>query len=507
MQSKKPFRTVVFVDIPDPDNILMILHALALSKERVAIVLSPRILDLSAKRYDQKFSEIRKVLGFKVMFEPIAQGKEPNVCRKWKEFFQADGTLSDREVLKDTLLYMRVSKVRIKECIEEQYPEGKDYEIFWDPGSLSKIKKPDMRHAIHTADYAFNFNENEQQEYQNIANLHKASDRRNRLRDLCQQYIFRQTKGIHLNSSKIGPTDMKDLFEANLEVEDAILLIGGPLTEALQYIHRTNSQPKTVYAMLGTLTNDRNILGRPQFNIGKDAKSANAFLNEILKKKIEMLIVPTECCKGKDEQNPCPYVLQHNEYQDLLKRSPLLSKMVASWVKETGQETGYHAFDWIAAAVMGRRKIFQWVPVKHKKHKKHLPGEIIIDIEFSKADQPSTIWMATENYTILEMLHKRLNLNGHDGFEEDTLRTGGGAVNIGQSFNLDVLLEAWRREGYYEHLLRRYVWYKMIKQTTSRQREVNLFVNQLLDKPWEKRRWNQIANRTDELDLRIYYLR
>lgn len=94
-----------------------------------------------------------------------------------------------------------------------------------------------------------------------------------------------------------------------------------------------------------------------------------------------------------------------------------------------------------------------------------------------------------------------------DAFEEHVLQTEGGVVNIGQKLNFDALAEAWRREGYHEHLLRRYAWYRMIKQAPSRQREVNLFVSQLFDKPWEKRRWDQIANRTDEPDLRIHYLR
>ncbi|KAJ5052506.1 hypothetical protein J3E72DRAFT_379981 [Bipolaris maydis] len=94
-----------------------------------------------------------------------------------------------------------------------------------------------------------------------------------------------------------------------------------------------------------------------------------------------------------------------------------------------------------------------------------------------------------------------------DTFGEDTLQIRGGEANAGQTLNLDALTEAWRREGYHEHLLRRYACYRMIKQAPSRQREVNLFVSQLFDKPWEKRSWDRVANRIDEPDLRIHYLR
>lgn len=108
---------------------------------------------------------------------------------------------------------------------------------------------------------------------------------------------------------------------------------------------------------------------------------------------------------------------------------------------------------------------------------------------------------------ILTILDKCPIVTRYGVFLEDIFQTSGGVANVGQTLNLYALTEAWRREGYHEHLLRRYVWYRMIKQAPSRQREVNFFVSQLFDKPWEKRRGDQIANRTDELDLRIHYLR
>jgi hypothetical protein len=80
-------------------------------------------------------------------------------------------------------------------------------------------------------------------------------------------------------------------------------------------------------------------------------------------------------------------------------------------------------------------------------------------------------------------------------------------ANAGHTFSLDALAEAWRKEGYHEHLLRRYVWYRMIKQAPSRQHGVNLVVGQLFDKPWEKRLWDPTADRNDESDLRIHYLK
>ena len=69
---KHPFKCVVFIDLPDPDNILMVLHAIrSFSKQKIAIVLSPRILDLSVPRYGGEFDSTKKEVGFEKMALPI----------------------------------------------------------------------------------------------------------------------------------------------------------------------------------------------------------------------------------------------------------------------------------------------------------------------------------------------------------------------------------------------------------------------------------------------------
>ncbi|RYN86450.1 hypothetical protein AA0119_g12871 [Alternaria tenuissima] len=175
---------------------------------------------------------------------------------------------------------------------------------------------------------------------------------------------------MSLNPPKPEPTDINDLFEANDKVKNARPIIGRPPTEVLQYIANTEGPPRIVYAMLGTRTNDRNMPGRPHFNVAKDAESANAFLKKI--------------------------------------------------------------------------------------------------------------------------------------FDERPEQTRKGVANAGQTLSLGALTEAWRREGYHEHLLRRYVWYRMTKQAPSRQDEVDLFVSQLFDKPWETRHWIPTTDKNDESDLRIH---
>ncbi|KAL6154460.1 hypothetical protein ACJBU6_07717 [Exserohilum turcicum] len=107
---------------------------------------------------------------------------------------------------------------------------------------------------------------------------------------------------------------------------------------------------------------------------------------------------------------------------------------------------------------------------------------------------------------ILEILHECPSPTRRETLEDYTLQIRGGLANAGRTLDLGALMEAWRREGYHEHLLRRYAWYRMIRQAPSRQHAVNLIVSELFDKPWERRRWDQTADRTDESDLRIHYV-
>jgi len=58
---KHPFECVVFIELPDPDNILMVLHMIrSFPKEQIAVVLSPRIPDLSVPRYGDELDSIKK---------------------------------------------------------------------------------------------------------------------------------------------------------------------------------------------------------------------------------------------------------------------------------------------------------------------------------------------------------------------------------------------------------------------------------------------------------------
>jgi hypothetical protein len=104
---------------------------------------------------------------------------------------------------------------------------------------------------------------------------------------------------------------------------------------------------------------------------------------------------------------------------------------------------------------------------------------------------------------------------GSDAFEEDarlwitnrvTCRNlehvKEGSDSAEQILDLEELKGAWRREAYHEHLLRQYIWYKMIKRAPSRQYEIDFLVGKLFDMPWEIRHAISPANESVNSDPR-----
>jgi hypothetical protein len=396
------YQTIIFVDIPDPDNILMALQALLDSKGRVAIVLSPRIVDLSAARYGKKFAKIRRDVPFDTMALPIERGQQcPDVPTRWAKWFDPDGTLADEEIRKDTRLYVDVSAMRVTEVLRKFAPKDKEYTIFWDPHSLSEIKQPDMRHALHVHDFRFNFNKKETKQYKEVTKAHRRGGPalRTELRKICHRYIGRQREKMGLRSIDVTPIDIRDLFKANQKVEDARIVIGGPLTEALQYLKWT-PDPGQITAMLGTRTRDRNTFRNVQFNLWKDLKSARDFLEIVAAKSLPMQIVPTECCKSKDDTDPCPYVLELSTYKELLSDS-LVYRMIRRWGEDASQTQCYGAFDWVTAISAKEPQIFRWVPVKHEVC---MEGEQISNITFADVQNGdlTSIQMAKADYEYMK---------------------------------------------------------------------------------------------------------
>lgn len=401
------YKTVVFVDIPDPDNILMILQTLrCYSKRKVAIVVSPRIVDLSVPRYGPDFVTILKKVGLTKMAIPIQDEQPHEVPEEVAHWFHKDADLNDNEVKRDTMLYMRLSVLRITECLQARGINPQKYTIFWDEQSLQKMKRPDMRHAFHVHDFKYNFNQAEMKEYNRITATYRSRgwDLRKRLRRVCTRYINRISAELALDKGEEILNNMEALLVANKRAKNAALLVGGPFTELLTYL-KWAPQPAIITAMAGSFKSDRNIFNGVQFNLWKDMESAKAVFEHVVEKKIRLDIIPTECAKGKGEGRSCPYVLDMSEYKDILGADSLEFRTIEQYVEDKGG-VSYEAFDWVTAVAVTNCRIFRWHTVVHKPLKE---GEKTINISFRLAgSQSSSISMAKDDYEYMESKRQEL---------------------------------------------------------------------------------------------------
>lgn len=416
-----PFEIIVFVDIPDPDNILMVAEIIiAYPDKRIAIVPSPRILDLSVARYGDDFDPIKKVVGLKRMALPIESATEiPDVPRHLKRWFYIDANLSDPDVNHDTRLYVQVSVLRIVETLQRLNIDRKRYDIFWDSSLLETLKRPDMRHAFHVHDFKYNFNEREMEMYKRAikSSPEGGVEHRMDLRHVIDLYIKRIEAGLGRTESEILK-NFEDLIKANLTTK-ATLIIGGPFTEALRYLRQTSKPPKEVIGMGGSMTGDRNLFNDIQFNFWKDLSSARGFLRHVKEHRISLYMVPTECVKGIPKGPQCPFEFKWDDYAAILKHKPVLYGIIKEYMQDTGRTDLYPAFDWITAIAATRKDIFEWEKVRFVLKNMKEGGKI--HFRHASEDSSSTIRMAMGNYeemehhrqTVLDQMRKTVNGGSH----------------------------------------------------------------------------------------------
>lgn len=135
-----PSEVLVFIDLPDIDNILLALDVVRSHPgEHISIVLSARIVDLSVPRYGNDFSHINKCVSLEKTALPIQSEDTrefPADVRKW---FYRDADLSDPNVRRDTLLYMRVSLLRVAHIFQIYGVDPARYTFFWNRPSQDQL--------------------------------------------------------------------------------------------------------------------------------------------------------------------------------------------------------------------------------------------------------------------------------------------------------------------------------------------------------------------------------
>ncbi|KAL6161914.1 hypothetical protein ACJQWK_11930 [Exserohilum turcicum] len=403
--AKKQFKTVLFIDIPDPDNFLMAHHVLNSFSWPIAIVLSSRIVDFSVPRYEENvYAEMKESISIKTLITPI-RDEIPDVEPQFKKWFYADSTLEDDEVLRDSKMYTKLSALRLMESLQNRGVKRTDFKIFWHEESFLKMPSPDMRHAFHVHDFKFNFNSEEMAKYRATQdNPERGNKLRTSLRETCGQYIRRQEAELALDENDDILTDLSALITANCQTEGAVLIIGGPLTEAWIYIKKT-PEPSLVTMMNGTLKKTGNLFNDP-FNTHKDKRAAKEFLECVVRESIPTQLVPTECIRSMDSQSTCPFTLRLSECETILGSNTLEYSMVEQWVEDTGKQRSYAPFDWITAVAASDPSIYSWIPVKLKTSS--TTGDNGKTIVFSKTKKDTSLEIAQDDYKEMKIVKERL---------------------------------------------------------------------------------------------------
>jgi inosine-uridine nucleoside N-ribohydrolase len=356
---------IVFVDIPDPDNVLMVLQVLRdFPNEHIAVVLSPRPVSFAIPPYGDEFAPLESEVGLKRMIAPSSQVAD----REWMTVLDScsqawfaldlDQDCCDSAVLEDTRLYMSVSACRFRNFLDAHGVSSSRYELFWDEdGSPSKIAVG-MRHAFHVPDYTYDFNDAERSRYQEVlesaANTRieedsttvRSADLRDTIRSICDSYIHRHAKAWSPDQASGVPTNMlrnlHELMVANVASNTtANMIIGGPFTEALVFLQ--HAPVRSVTAMGGFIHGGSNLFPN-QFNFHVDMTSAKLFLDLIVEKSISCTLLPTEAVKGT------VFALTQTELDCVVAESPAARKLIGLYHRDS-HSTGrpYTLYDWIAA--------------------------------------------------------------------------------------------------------------------------------------------------------------
>jgi hypothetical protein len=396
---KKGQRIVIFVDIPDPDNILMIIYLLRHYQThnhdgKIAIVLSPRAIDFSIPSYGAQFPVLRKAFpgDFKALIMPIRnedllKERMKTVPEEFKPWFYVDEGCNNKNVLDDTLLYMEVSILRTIHTLDRQRFSRNDYEVYWDQSSLDcsedhemkKLGNPAMRHAFHSHDFTYDFDDRELEQYRKIIRGYQGApspELRSKLRALCIRYRNRMRRQLGKPASgKEDNGKFEDLVLSrqthNIHRDGPLpnirLIIGGPFTEALRYLSGVGIQPPDgvldkayrleATIMAGSRDTSKNIFPN-QFNIYADVAAAASVFKMWDDWKIPTMIVPTECVKSSEYQ----FTLE--EAEQMLNKSEHLKTLVKRFDADTGKSGIWCGFDVIAAVAHVQKDIYTWEPVR-----------------------------------------------------------------------------------------------------------------------------------------------
>lgn len=419
-----PASRIVSVDIPDPDNFLMVLRVLNdFVGDHVAVILSPRPATFKAAPYGEKLTPLHNAInkasanekdyssfpvGLRRLITPITnkdlgdsdwvRSLEP----KDQAWFYQDPDFSDETVREDSCLYLTVSALRLVGFLDAHGVDRNRYDIYWDKNSLGKISVG-LRHAFHLPDFTFDFNSVQLWRYENViaSNIDDDGNVKNVLSDnlrkeiteICGDYIREKTELLGLDAN-FSLCKLGDLIATNINAGIVPeIYVGGPFTEALAYL--SNAPVKRIVGMGGFIQGSSNLFPN-QFNFLVDMESAKSLLKLADSGKVELILLPTECVKDS------VYMLNHQELEECMSESPESLKLYSNWsrIKDLTKAT-YAPFDLAAAMTVTVPDLYTSKKVKLDV-KTHFDGSEVIMFRPCKDGEITMYWNDNEY-----MKHKR----------------------------------------------------------------------------------------------------
>ncbi|RYP31999.1 hypothetical protein DL767_005444 [Monosporascus sp. MG133] len=353
---------IVCVDIPDPDNFLMVLRVLRDHHgHHVDIILSPRPVSFAAIPYGAAFLEMSRRKENPVPV-PILLGRvtpekqseiraHPNVKDSDKAWFYVDEDLTNPEVKEDTKIYLEVSRFRLITFLDEHGISRSEYSLYTEANLESaETIVPGMHHSFHKPDFAFDFKDMFFYDPAKAAQIAGLTDSETqRFKDMRKAAIEASDTSQTPDGTEAAAIYSSALFEAAVTKEKdnpkfmlsqkrrkdtrllcnvytqlkakkcstltynpietliekfrgtntkPLLYLGGPFTEALKIVKALEGPRIGPIIAMAGATHGNSNIFANQFNILIDTTSAKEILRMAQAKQIDLTLLPTECVKG-----------------------------------------------------------------------------------------------------------------------------------------------------------------------------------------------------------------
>lgn len=334
-----PFDKVVTVDVPDPDNFLMVLTIIRENSGLpVAVTLTPRPVSFSAVPYGSKFGEEKLKLQAAGLTSEQALGAMLTPS-------DHDLGLRDQQVMHDTELYMRLSWLRLVEFLDDHDVPREAYCLYTDLDVYRlNTLAVGLAHRAHKPDFTYGFSADELRAYSAAVKRAQASGLGYSLAfgrevyQLCASWVSRKLPQLAADGRLVKGRvfELAVALQKKGSEDEKVGYVGGPFSDILSLMPGVDFSK--IYAMAGFIDGSVNLF-RNQFNIMVDPESASDVFKGADEGEYQLVLLPTECAKA-------PSMLVTKDQMVKAGVSQAVLTLYEAWDPKVAK---YALFDWMLA--------------------------------------------------------------------------------------------------------------------------------------------------------------